>query len=82
MALDKKVEQELWNRYASDASKKFTIPEEGFEDLDEFVDEMTEFVTKYADEMLDQFDKRFSSGAQRRGRTRRAAEEENDEGGD
>lgn len=56
--MDKK---ELWVGYTRDAAARYVVPDE-VDDADDLVDDMTSVVTKYADEMLDQFESREEDG--------------------
>jgi hypothetical protein len=77
-----KEEMELWIGFARDAMSRYEIPEFGdLQELEEAVDEMIEFVTQYADGMLDEISDRYStgSGKPRRRKKPRAEEEEEEE---
>jgi hypothetical protein len=55
----------LWITWAHDALSRYELPDK-VDDADEFVEDMVDVVTKYADAMLEEFDERFSGGARRR----------------
>jgi hypothetical protein len=57
MAVDKK---ELWLDWTHDAISQYEKPED-IKSLDDLIDDMSEFVTMYADEMLDQFEERVAN---------------------
>ena len=66
--------RELWIQFALAGTARYVVPDE-VEDADELVDDMTDVATKYADEMLDQFEQRDQDGSfdeeARRPRTRK-----------
>lgn len=76
MAIDKK---ELWVGWTRDAMSRYVIPDE-IEDVDEQIDDMAEVAAGYADQMLEEFEERFSAGSGRRGsgRRRKSPEETED----
>lgn len=67
MAIDKK---ELWVGWTRDATSRYVIPDE-VDDTDELIDDMAEVAVGYADQMLEEFEERFSAGSGRRGSGRR-----------
>lgn len=81
MAIDKKREQELWVGFARDAMLRYEKPTDGVEDVEELVDDMSSVATTYADEMIDQYIKRYggSAGRARRRRKDEEVEEEDEE---
>jgi len=74
MALDKK---ELWVDWTHDAMANYPMPEEvgGPED---FANEMADVACNYADEMLEEYERRFEKGGSK-GRRRRKKDEEEEE---
>jgi hypothetical protein len=74
-ALDKK---ELWVQWTHDAVSQYAIPEE-VEDSDELIDDMVDVATKYADQMLDEYEARFDGGGGGgRGRNRKRTSKDDD----
>ena len=63
---------EMWVQWSRDAVARYVVPEE-VEDADELVDDMSDVATKFADQMLDEFEERFSGGTSepRRPKTRK-----------
>lgn len=66
---------EMWVQFAAAAVSRYVVPEE-VEDADDLVDDMSDVATKFADEMLDQYEERFSGGETRRPKTRKRKTEE------
>ena len=77
MATDKKEEKELWIGFARDAAARYQMLEDA-DSNDELVDDMVEVMTKYADSMLDELDKRYG-GSDRSSRRRPSARRERPE---
>ena len=73
-AIDKKA---LWVAWTHDAMETYSIPEDT-DATDELVDDMVEVATKYADDMLDEFEERFGGGEGRRSRRRKTEPEGED----
>ena len=76
-AVDKK---ELWVGWTRDAMNRYAMPEE-VGDSDELVDDMAEIATKYADQMLDEYEDRFG-GSGGRQRKRKPAKNDDDDDDD
>ncbi len=66
---------EMWVQWSRDAVARYVVPEE-VEDADELVDDMSDVATKFADQMLDEFEERFSGGTSDRGPKRRKPKRE------
>lgn len=66
-------EKEIWAQYTRDAIGKYNAPDEGFDNPEDLIDDMIEFVTSYADGMLDELEERFEtqSSEPRRPRARK-----------
>jgi hypothetical protein len=69
--------QALWIGWTHDAIARYVMPED-IEDADELADDMVDVVTKYADSMLDEAEKRFEPSA-RGGKRRKRKDEEEEE---
>jgi hypothetical protein len=70
--MDKK---ELWVNWTRDAQSRYQIPED-IEDQDALVDDMVDVATKYADSMLDEYEKRFDGSGERPRKGKRKPVEE------
>lgn len=81
--MSEKEDKALWIEFAKAAIQSYEIPED-IADLDELVDDIGEMSAMVADEMLDQFNDRFSRGSERRRperETKRGRGRSRDEGG-
>lgn len=72
MALDKK---ELWVDWTHDAMANFVMPE-SVDDPEELASEMADVACNYADEMLEEYERRFEKGGSSRNRRKRKDDEE------
>ena len=70
--------QALWIGWTHAAIGRYVMPED-IEDADELVDDMVDVVTKYADSMLDELEKRFENGRGGKRRKRKGADKDEDE---
>jgi hypothetical protein len=69
-------EKELWVAWTRDALTKYEEPA-GIDNADELVDDMVELATKYADTMLEEYEKRFSES--KRGRKKKPVDDDDDD---
>jgi len=70
--MDKK---ELWVGWTHDAMSRYVMPDD-IDDVDDLVEDMTAAATKYADAMIEEFEKRFGGG------TKRSRQKKNDDDDD
>lgn len=75
-AIDKK---ELWVAWTHDAVANFVLPDE-VDDPEDLAAEMADIACNYADEMLEEFDRRFERGGG--GGRRRKRKKDDNEGED
>ncbi len=71
--------KEMWVEWTHDAMNGYERPEDGIEHTDDAADDMVEVTTKYADSMLDEYEKRFATRATRGGKRRKRGEDEDEE---
>ena len=74
MAVSAKQASELWVAWTHDALARYAPPDS--EDNDEIVDDMVEIATKYADTMLEEYEKTFGDGEGRSRRRRKSDEDD------
>jgi len=67
--------KELWVGWTRDATSRYVIPDE-IDDTDELIDDMAEVASGYADQMLEEYEERFSAGRRGGGRRRKTEPEE------
>ena len=79
MAISKDKAQELWVDWTHDAMSGYVRPEEGIDDADEAADDMVDVATKYADSMLDEYEKRFGTTAGKKKRRKRGEPDDDDD---
>jgi hypothetical protein len=73
--------KEMWLTFAHEAAEQIAVPED-VEDTDEVADYMVEVATKFADSMLDEYEKRWGDGGTTRKRRKKKSKIENDDDDD
>lgn len=79
MAAKDEKTKEMWAGWTRDASANYEEPD----DVDDVIDDMVDFATTYADEMLAEFEHRFADGTARKrkskSRRRKPDDDEDDD---